>query len=78
MAGYAADTVEMEDIARSDAPQYVNTNLLANSQRTLFTPHLGSAVDHVRLEIELAAARSILQALAGEKPAGAINEPSVI
>ena len=78
VAGYAADTFEMEDIARSDAPQYVNTNLLANSQRTLFTPHLGSAVDHVRLEIELAAARSILQALAGEKPAGAINEPSVI
>ncbi|MFX6027565.1 hydroxyacid dehydrogenase, partial [Acinetobacter baumannii] len=39
------------------------------------TPHLGSAVEHVRREIELAAATSIIEALAGHKPAGAVNAP---
>jgi phosphonate dehydrogenase len=40
--------------------------------RTLFTPHLGSAVAEVRRQIELRAAENILQALRGETPADAL------
>jgi len=76
LAGYAADTFEMEDRARPDAPAIVYNGLIADPDHTLFTPHLGTAVKHVRQEIELAAAKSILQALAGEIPAGAVNQPA--
>jgi phosphonate dehydrogenase len=74
LAGYAADVFEMEDWARPDHPQTISPRLL-NSANTLFTPHLGSAVDSVRLQIELAAARNILQALNGQEPTDAINQP---
>jgi phosphonate dehydrogenase len=74
LAGYAADVFEMEDWARQDRPQTVNPRLLLHADRTLFTPHLGSAVDRVRLEIELAAARNILHALNGERPPDAVNQ----
>jgi phosphonate dehydrogenase len=76
LAGYAADVFEMEDWARLDRPQTISSRLLSNSVNTLFTPHLGSAVDNVRLEIELTAARNILQALNGEEPTDAINQPA--
>jgi Lactate dehydrogenase and related dehydrogenases len=75
LAGYAADVFEMEEWARPDRPQAIPQALLDDSERTLFTPHIGSAVDAVRLEIELEAARNILQALRGEIPQGAINRP---
>lgn len=75
LAGYAADTFAMEDRARPDTPAAVCSGLIADPDHTLFTPHLGSAVTHVRMEIEMAAAKSILQALAGATPAGAINQP---
>ncbi len=74
LAGYAADVFEMEDWARPDHPATVHPGLLANAERTLFTPHLGTAVDRARLEIELSAAQSILLALRGERPADAVNE----
>jgi phosphonate dehydrogenase len=74
LAGYAADVFEMEDWALVDHPVTVHPALLVDRDHTLFTPHLGTAVDSVRLEIELAAAQSILQALRGERPEGAINE----
>ncbi len=73
LAGYAADVFEMEDWARPDHPGAVHPGLLANAERTLFTPHLGTAVSKARLEIELSAATSILQVLHGERPADAIN-----
>lgn len=75
LAGYAADTFEMEDWARVDRPREINPRLLQLTDRTLFTPHLGSAVASARLEIERAAANNILQVLRGERPSGAINTP---
>ena len=75
LAGYAADVFEMEDWARFDRPHTISSRLLSNSANTLFTPHLGSAVDSVRLEIELTAARNILEALNGHEPTDAINQP---
>jgi phosphonate dehydrogenase len=67
----------MEDWARPDHPGAVHPGLLANAERTLFTPHLGTAVSKNRLEIELSAAASILQVLDGARPADAINEVPV-
>lgn len=75
LAGYAADVFEMEEWARADRPHTIPQALLDDTARTLFTPHIGSAVDAVRLEIELEAAHNILQALRGETPQGAINCP---
>lgn len=78
LKGYAADVFEMEGWARWDRPRAIPQTLLDNENQTLFTPHLGSAVREVRREIELSAARSILQALRGEVPHGAINKPQTI
>ncbi len=69
LAGYAADVFEMEDLQRQDCPQSIPQTLLDNRGQTLFTPHLGSAVDEVRRQIELRAADNILRALRGEIPA---------
>lgn len=74
LAGYAADVFEMEDWTREDRPKTIPRELLRFTDKTLFTPHLGSAVDDIRLAIELEAARNILQALRGEIPSGAVNQ----
>jgi phosphonate dehydrogenase len=75
LGGYAADVFEMEEWARADRPRVISPRLLADTARTLFTPHIGSAVDSVRLAIEMEAATNILQTLRGEVPQGAINQP---
>jgi phosphonate dehydrogenase len=76
LAGYGADVFAMEDRSRAEAPAAVSQALL-DHPRNVFTPHLGSAVAEVRRDIEMRAAESILQALDGEQPAGAINFPSL-
>lgn len=76
LAGYAADVFEMEDWAREDRPRSLPKIFLDDTDHTFFTPHLGSAVDDIRREIALEAARHILQALNGERPDGAINFPA--
>ena len=75
LAGYAADVFELEEWARPDRSRAIPSRLLADREHTLFTPHLGSAVDEVRLAIEIEAATNILQALRGELPRGALNRP---
>ncbi|HTK09795.1 MAG TPA: phosphonate dehydrogenase [Ktedonobacteraceae bacterium] len=76
IAGYAADVFEMEDVSRADHPHEIPPALLADEAHTFFTPHLGSAIDDVRLAIELEAARNILRVLQGELPPGVVNRPS--
>jgi phosphonate dehydrogenase len=73
LAGYAADVFEMEDWALDGRPRAIHPDLLADKDRTFFTPHLGSAVDEARREIALEAARNILEALRGARPRGAVN-----
>jgi phosphonate dehydrogenase len=53
LAGYAADVFAMEDWMLPDHPAAISGRLLRHP-RTLFTPHLGSAVDDVRRQIFLA------------------------
>lgn len=75
LAGYAADVFEMEDWSIDDRPRQIEPRLLAMPDRTLFTPHLGSAVRQVRLAIEMDAAANIIDLLEGRRPRGAINDP---
>jgi phosphonate dehydrogenase len=75
LSGYAADVFEMEDWALLDRPEAIHPALLSLPERTVFTPHLGSAVQTNRLEIEMEAARNIVEALDGKTPRGAINQP---
>jgi phosphonate dehydrogenase len=75
LAGYAADVFEMEEWQRADRPKGIPQALLDNPAQTFFTPHLGSAVEEVRIEIEREAARNMIQALRGQRPSGAINNP---
>lgn len=74
IGGYAADVFELEDWALPDRPLRIDQRLRSHP-RTLFTPHLGSAVARVRREIELRAADNIADALAGRTPRDAINSP---
>lgn len=75
LAGYAADVFEMEDWSRPDRPSSVPWKLLSMIDRTLFTPHLGSAVDEVRKAIEMEAAANMVQAFNGSIPESAVNKP---
>jgi phosphonate dehydrogenase len=75
LSGYAADAFECEDWALEDRPRRIDPRLTLPSAPTVFTPHIGSGVTEVRREIELSAARSILDVLAGRIPFGAVNDP---
>jgi phosphonate dehydrogenase len=72
LGGYAADVFALEDWALTDRPRAIDSRLLVHP-RTLFTPHLGSAVDGVRRAIAMRAADNIADALAGKEPRDAIN-----
>jgi phosphonate dehydrogenase len=48
---------------------------LLSHPRTLFTPHLGSAVDDVRRQMSLEAARQVRQVLDGQRPDYAVTVP---
>ncbi len=72
LGGYAADVFAFEDWSDERRPRDIPPRLLAHD-RTVFTPHLGSAVRDVRRGIELAAARSVLDVREGGRPAVAAN-----
>jgi phosphonate dehydrogenase len=75
LGGYGADVFALEDRSLLNAPAAVPATLLEHP-RSVLTPHLGSAVKEVRRAIELQAAESILQALAGRRPEHALNNVS--
>lgn len=72
LAGYAADVFEFEDWARGDRPRQIAPELLRYPERTLFTTHIGSAVEDVRRAIALEAAQNIVEALQENVPRGAV------
>ena len=76
LAGYAADTFEMEDWSLPGRPEHIHEGLLEND-RTVLTPHIGSAVSAVREQIELSAAKSILAVANGKVPDTAVNRPTM-
>lgn len=76
LGGYAADVFACEDLAQDDRPAGIEPRLLADRDRTVFTPHLGSAVTTVRHEIVAEAALNVLDVLQGRAPRGAVNRPA--
>jgi len=74
LGGYAADVFAMEDWALPGHPASIPDRLLRHP-RTLFTPHLGSAVDDVRRQMSLQAAHQIRRVLEGRRPDHAVNRP---
>lgn len=74
LGGYASDVFACEDWGLPDRPRQVPAALL-DAPRTLFTPHLGSAVQEVRLAIEHRAADNLLAVLDGQEPLDHINTP---
>jgi phosphonate dehydrogenase len=77
LGGYAADAFAMEDWALADRPPIIPDRLLAAAEKTVFTPHLGSAVDRVRRDIAMQAATSVLECLGEKVPTGAVNRPAL-
>jgi phosphonate dehydrogenase len=73
LGGYAADVFAFEDQRSPRRPAGIPQRLLAHP-RTVFTPHLGSAVDDARRDMGLAVAEQVGQALAGQRPGGAVNQ----
>ena len=76
LGGYAADVFACEDWSLPGRPAEIDRELLAHPQ-TLFTPHLGSAVQRVRLAIEHRAADNIIAVVRGEMPPDRINAVNV-
>lgn len=74
LGGYAADVFATEDWLLPGRPSSIPGRLLRHP-RTLFTPHLGSAVDDVRRRMSLQAARQVRQVLDGQRPDHAVNQP---
>jgi phosphonate dehydrogenase len=72
LAGYAADVFEMEDWIVPGRPLSISRRLLAMSDKTVFTPHTGSAVTEVRMAIEREAALNIIDVLRGKPPRNAV------
>lgn len=64
LGAYAADVFEMEDWNLPERPASIPEELLCHP-RTVFTPHLGSAVRDVRRAIEMRAADNLLAVLSG-------------
>jgi phosphonate dehydrogenase len=75
LGGYAADVFATEDWLLPGRPPSLPGRLLRHP-RTLFTPHLGSAVDDVRRRMSLQAARQVRQVLDGRRPDHAVNQPA--
>jgi len=71
LGGYAADVFEMEDWALPDRPREISPRLLAHP-RTVFTPHLGSAVAETRRAIEAAAVDALEAFFAGRPVPGRV------
>jgi phosphonate dehydrogenase len=74
LGGYAADVFECEDLSIPGHPKSIPSRLLEHPA-TLFTPHLGSAVEPVRRAIELRAVANIADWACGRPPRDAVNHP---
>jgi phosphonate dehydrogenase len=73
LAGYAADVFALEDQQEILHPSFIPEGILKMGERTVLTPHLGTATLEVRQALSLAAAENVLSALRGERPPGAVN-----
>ena len=75
LGGYAADVFACEDWALPNKPKTIPAGLLHQTDRTQFTPHLGSAVESVRRGIAQMAVDNVIAVLEGREPDGLIEGP---
>ncbi len=75
LGGYAADVFELEDQQFADRRTSVEPRLIALRDRTLFTPHLGTALTEARIQLARVQAMNVLHALSGQRPPDAVNSP---
>lgn len=73
LGGYAADVFACEDRLLPDHPREVPARLKEMRDRTVLTPHLGTATWETRRSMAVAVAETTLQALRGERPPGLLN-----
>jgi lactate dehydrogenase-like 2-hydroxyacid dehydrogenase len=71
LGGYAADVFEFEDSMNPQRPNRIPADLLARIDKTVFTPHMGTATIGAR---DLSSTNQLLAALQGESAGGAVNE----
>jgi phosphonate dehydrogenase len=76
LGGYAADVFAVEDWRRADRPRNI-PQALRDHPKTLFTPHLGSAVATSRLAMEQRAAENIVEFFVGRTPSDAVTGPGL-
>jgi phosphonate dehydrogenase len=74
IAGYAADVFELEDQQYADRRMTIDARLL-QSERTLLTPHIGTATAEDRARLAVVQAQSVLDVIDGRRPATAVNDP---
>jgi phosphonate dehydrogenase len=67
LGGYAADVFAFEDWLQIDRPLSIPTALLEARDKTVFTPHLGSAVDEIRFAVAMEAAETVIGFLGGNR-----------
>ena len=75
LSGYVADVFEMEDWAVATRPKVIDPRLLSDS-RVVMSPHIGSAIQAVREQIEKEAAESIVDFYAN-KPLPTCLNPQI-
>lgn len=73
LAGYATDVFAAEEQRESGHQSGIPAGLLGVQERTVLTPHLGTATETTRKAVFLAVVRNVLVALKGDRPPGAIN-----
>jgi phosphonate dehydrogenase len=73
LAGDAADVLEMEDWACRTGPRLFSEQLLKQVEKTLFTPHIRSAADWVRVEMAIQEASAGGEYFEGKQPDRAVN-----
>lgn len=74
LRGYAADVFEFEDVLIKSRPSYISDELLAQSEKTVFTPHIGTGTLEARERLAVSSATQLLTALRGKLPSGAVNQ----
>ncbi|WP_199614398.1 NAD(P)-dependent oxidoreductase [Paenibacillus alkalitolerans] len=77
LAGYAADVFEFEDRAVPERNVSIPDELLQETDRTVFTPHIGTGTVQARERLAVSSANQLLAALRGEIPTGAVNSVRV-
>lgn len=77
IGGYAADVFEMEDAYYANPGVRIPRGLLDQKDKTLFSPHAGTAIVETRVYMARIQAQAVLDFWEGRIPQGAVNNVAV-